>query len=53
MTPERMGRIMDMPVREAILWNAVRRETLGDDSLLSEEEHAIIQMGKAIANGTS
>jgi len=49
MTPNRMAEIMDMPVAEALVWNAARRESLGDDSAASEEEWQIVQMGKQLA----
>ena len=51
MTPGRMSEIMDMPLSEALVWNAARRESLGDDTLASEEEWQIVQMGKQLAKG--
>jgi len=49
MTPERMANVMDTPVSEALVWLAARRESMGDDSLASEEEWQIVQMGKQLA----
>lgn len=49
MTPERMAVVMDTPVSEALVWLAARRESMGDDSLASEEEWNIVQIGKQLA----